>query len=69
MEAHAYTSLPAHLNSAINPLFYYVFNPKIREGYFIFLNVITCHRFFQSKVAATNSSSSGITARSARIAY
>jgi hypothetical protein len=47
MTAHAYTNLPAHLNSAINPIFYYIFNPKIREGYAIFLNLITCHKFFK----------------------
>jgi hypothetical protein len=47
MSAHAFTNLAAHLNSAINPIFYYVFNPKIREGYRAFFNILTCKRFFK----------------------
>ena len=33
MEAHLFANLAAHLNSALNPLFYFVFNPKMRKGY------------------------------------
>jgi hypothetical protein len=33
MSAHAFTNLPAHLNSAINPIFYGIFNTQIRNGY------------------------------------
>lgn len=46
MSAHAFTNLPAHLNSAINPIFYGIFNPKIRQGYRNLFRVITCNRFF-----------------------
>ncbi len=47
MAAHAFTNLPAHLNSAINPIFYGLFNPTIREGYKYFLNRISCNFFFK----------------------
>ncbi len=49
MSAHAFTNLPAHLNSAINPIFYWIFNPKIRNGYAAFLNLICFRKIFNSK--------------------
>ena len=33
MEVHLLTNLSAHLNSALNPLFYLIFNPKMKNGY------------------------------------
>jgi hypothetical protein len=48
MAAHAFTNLPAHLNSAINPIFYWIFNPTIREGYKYFFNTISCNQLFKS---------------------
>ena len=35
---HMYIFVLAHLNSAMNPIFYAVFNPKIKESYKRFLN-------------------------------
>lgn len=57
MEVHTFTNLPAHMNSAINPIFYGVFNPKIREGYRNLLRVFTLKRFFHSKINPTNTTS------------
>ena len=48
MSAHAFTNLPAHLNSAINPIFYCIFNPIIRDGYKYFFNTISCNLLFKS---------------------
>jgi hypothetical protein len=48
ISAHTFTNLPAHLNSAINPIFYGIFNPKIREGYKNLLNIISCNRLFKN---------------------
>jgi hypothetical protein len=47
MSAHAFTNLPAHLNSAINPIFYGIYNPKIRNGYKNIIRLISCNRFFR----------------------
>ena len=47
MPAHAFTNLSAHLNSALNPIFYYIYNHKIRDGYFLVLNIITFRRYFK----------------------
>lgn len=49
--AHTFTNLPAHLNSAINPIFYGVFNPKIREGYRNLFRIITCNKYFNRRVS------------------
>ena len=46
MSAHVFTNLPAHINSAINPIFYGIFNPKIRQGYRNLLRLITCNRIY-----------------------
>ena len=40
--AHVFTNLPAHLNSALNPIFYAVFNPKMKQGYARFLRLLIC---------------------------
>ena len=48
--AHAFTNLPAHLNSALNPILYALFNPKIKEGYFKLLNYIFCNRLNIKKI-------------------
>ena len=37
-EMHMYLYVLAHLNSAMNPIFYAAFNPKIKESYKHFLN-------------------------------
>ena len=42
ISAHTFTNLSGHLNSAINPIFYGIFNPRIREGYLNLLRIITC---------------------------
>ena len=44
MEAHLITNLSAHLNSALNPLFYLIFNPKMKSGYVNFFNICCCLR-------------------------
>lgn len=49
MSAHAFTNLPAHLNSAINPILYGIYNPKIRQGYRNLFRLITCNRVFAEK--------------------
>ena len=49
MAAHAFTNLPAHLNSALNPIFYGFFNTKLKEGYKYFLNKISLNILFKSK--------------------
>ena len=51
MPAHVFTNLPAHLNSAINPIFYGIFNPKIQEGYRYLFRLITCRRYFNDQPA------------------
>ena len=42
MEAHLLTNLSAHLNSALNPFFYFLFNPKMRTGYINFFDKCCC---------------------------
>ena len=42
MSAHVFTNLPAHLNSALNPVFYGIFNMKMRNGYKTFLGLMFC---------------------------
>lgn len=49
MSAHAFTNLPAHLNSVVNPLSYAIFNSKMREGYKIFLNKMFLDKIYKSK--------------------
>lgn len=46
--AHVFTNLPAHLNSAVNPIFYGIYNPKMRQGYKNLCRLITCNRYFAS---------------------
>ena len=47
VSAHVFTNLPAHLNSALNPIFYGIFNSKMREGYKTFINLLTCSKVFK----------------------
>ena len=47
--AHTLTNLSGHLNSAINPIFYGIFNPKIREGYRNLFRILSCNRFFDEQ--------------------
>lgn len=48
ISAHTFTNLPAHLNSAINPIFYGIFKSKIRQGYKYLFNTISGNRLFKS---------------------
>ena len=54
--AHTFTNLPAHINSAINPIFYGLFNTKIRQGYRNLFRLISCNRLFpeRSIIDSTN---------------
>lgn len=56
ISAHALTNLSAHLNSAINPIFYGIFNPKIREGYRNVLRILSCNRFFNEQPSDSSQS-------------
>jgi hypothetical protein len=62
--AHAFTNLPAHLNSAINPIFYAIFNPKIREGYMMFLYAITFKKVSYLAPKLSTRSKTGINIKS-----
>ena len=42
ISAHVFTNLPAHLNSALNPIFYAIFNPKMKQGYVRFIHLMIC---------------------------
>ena len=58
MEAHLITNLSAHLNSALNPLFYLIFNPKMKTGYVNFINtMLKCTFLHKSYSPPTDSSS------------
>lgn len=46
VSAHVLTNIPAHFNSAINPIFYGIFNPKMRQGYKNLFRLITCNRYY-----------------------
>ena len=61
MSAHAFTNLPAHLNSALNPIFYGIFNPIMREGYRNFINKISCNLLMKSNIKISTSHDHSIT--------
>lgn len=44
--AHTFTNLPAHLNSALNPIFYGLFNPTMRNGYNKILKMLLNNQSF-----------------------
>ena len=47
-EMHMYLYVLAHLNSAMNPIFYAVFNPKIKQSYKCFLNYVSLGLLYQN---------------------
>ena len=57
LPAHTFTNLAAHLNSAINPIFYGIFNPKIQEGYRYLFRLITCRRYFNGQIIERSTNS------------
>ena len=48
-EVHMYLFVLAHLNSALNPIFYAVFNPKIKQSYKHFLHFASFGLFYSSR--------------------
>lgn len=47
--AHVFSNLAAHLNAAINPIVYVIFNSKIRNGYCNLIRLMTFNRLFKKK--------------------
>ena len=48
-QLHMYLFVLAHLNSALNPILYAAFNPKIKQSYKHFVNFISCGFLCSSK--------------------
>ena len=47
--AHVFSNLAAHLNAAINPIVYVIFNSKIQDGYCNLIRLMTFNRLFKKK--------------------
>nr|QVK45863.1 G protein-coupled receptor [Proales similis] len=45
---HAYSNLLAHVNSALNPILYALYNPTLRDAYKIIFRKLTCSCLFPS---------------------
>lgn len=59
ISAHTFANLAAHVNSALNPILYLIFNPKMRTGYANLLRLVANNHYefkrptLTEKVAST----------------
>ena len=50
---HIYSTLAAHINAALNPIFYGIYNPKIRDGYKKIVNKMAMRNIFRNESQQT----------------